>query len=87
EDLSDFEKNRCEVRSSANDTYDTLLMEDLKKVLNEREQSVVCLLYFRALTVAETASQLHISRQAVNNIKLSALCKLRQAYNAKEICF
>ena len=87
EDLSEFEKNRCEVRSSSNDTYDTLLMEDLKKVLNEREQLVVCQLYFHALTVAETASLLHISRQAVNNNKLSALHKLRQAYDSNEICF
>lgn len=81
EDLNDFEKNRCEAKSSTIETYDALLMEDLKKVLNEREQVVVFQLYFQALTVAEIATLLHKSRQAVNNIKLCALKKLRKAYS------
>lgn len=60
---------------------DSILLADLLKVLNQHEYNVISWIYFYGYRVKEISARLHISPQAVNQMKNRALKKLRLAWN------
>lgn len=78
DDLSPFSSEEFYQRDSHQDHYDLLLLQDMKTHLTEYEYNVLFALYFEQRSVSEIASQLHKSRQAVNQAKNNALRKLRK---------
>ena len=62
---------------SCSQSYRRLLIYDLKRTLTAKEFSVIYALIFKELSVAEIAEKQGISRQAVNQMKNSAIKKLR----------
>lgn len=77
DDLSIYDTRFFECQNSCSDTYDELLIADLRKTLNELEFQIVIALYFDNLSVVQIADNLNISRQSVNSTKLKALKKMR----------
>ena len=61
---------------SCSQSYRRLLIYDLKRTLTAKEFSVIYALIFKELSVAEIAEKQGISRQAVNQMKNSAIKKL-----------
>lgn len=78
-DLSTYDAGLFECQNSCNDSYDELLLSDIRKVLTDLEYWVVIALYFDNLSAVQIADSLNISRQSVNSTKLKALKKLRSA--------
>ena len=78
DDLSPFSSEEFYQRDSHQDHYDLLLLQDMKTHLTEYEYNVLFALYFEQRSVSAIASQLHKSRQAVNQAKNNALRKLRK---------
>lgn len=53
---------------------------DLLNILNERQSTIMKLIYIDNLSVSEVANHMEISRQAVNQVKNRALNKIRITY-------
>lgn len=56
------------------------ITEQLHKVLNEYEFAIVYAIYFEQRSVAEVARQKHKTRQAINQTKIKALQKIKEAW-------
>ena len=54
--------------------------QGLHKVLNEYEFAIVYAIYFEQRSVAEVARQKHKTRQAINQTKIKALQKIKEAW-------
>lgn len=78
EDLGDFDIERFERINSTNDFYRDLFLQDIKKYLTGLEYQVILSVYVQGKKPAELAKELQVSRQAVNEVKLTALRKLRK---------
>ena len=78
DDLPPVEVRKTQYRYSAYDTHDRLLLLDLKDLLTSKEFMVIKWIFFEGLTVKEIAIKLGTTRQAVNQIKLRALRKLKK---------
>ena len=63
---------------SIDDSYDTLLKEDIKGVLSKREFEIVYWTCLQGMPSAWLAKQLNVSRQYVNQTKKRALKKLSE---------
>lgn len=78
EDLSNFDAERFERINSTNDFYCDLFLQDLKSHLTGLEYRVIFSVYVEGKKPAELAKELQVSRQAVNEVKLNALRKLKR---------
>ena len=67
-------------KTSTCDQYDQLTLQDLHKVLIEYEFAIVYAIYFEQRSVAEVARQKHKTRQAINQTKIKALQKIKEAW-------
>lgn len=77
--LSENEQYYVEASLSSSDNYDILLTLSLDKVLNQHEFLVIYTIYFLGYSSADIAQASGTSRQAVNQTKVRALKKLRNA--------
>lgn len=77
--LSENEKYYAEVSLASYDNYNILLTLSLNKILNQQEFLVIYTIYFLGYSSADIAQASGISRQAVNQTKVRALKKLRNA--------
>lgn len=59
-------------------------INDLLGLLRPKEEAIVRLIYFYGFSVQEISLRQHVSRQAINKIKIRALRKLRQDILANE---
>lgn len=80
DDLNQFDQKTFEQCSSTKDSYDSLLLADLKKILTPLEYQIINDLFLHERSALEIANQLNVTRQAVNSVKLNALRKLRKAF-------
>lgn len=80
EDLSDFDLKYFERTKSTNDFYGDLFLQDVKRYLTDLEYQVIVCVYFQGKKPAELAKELQVSRQAVNEVKLTALKKLKKFF-------
>lgn len=71
-------------KTSTCDQYDQLTLQDLHKVLNEYEFAIVYAIYFEQRSVAEVARQKHKTRQAINQTKIKALQKIKEAWGKEQ---
>ena len=62
-------------------SYGNLILSDLKKYLTSNESYIIKKIYFEHNRPSDIATQLKISRQAVNQTKNRALRKLRKAFS------
>ena len=62
---------------SVTDNYDIISFKEYKKYLTQQEYEVVVLIYYYGYEVSEIAKFKNVSRQAVNQLKVRALSKLR----------
>ena len=69
-----------EQKTNTYDQYNQLTLQDLRKVLNEYEFAIVYAIYFEQQSVAGVARQKHKTRQAINQTKIKALQKLKEAW-------
>lgn len=69
-DFALIDPNRFECR---------VALSDLVKVLSSYELRILELIYYQGYSIKEIAAALHITRQAVNQVKVRALRKLREA--------
>ena len=60
------------------DEYTALLITDLKKSLSDKEFQVIYNHYFLQYSISEISIKIHISRQTVNKVKMTALKKLKK---------
>ena len=82
-DLSDRKSEYVEAESATTDTYFTKELFDLNKVMTKSEIAITKMLYMQGYTVKEVASDLGITRQAVNQMKKRILKKLKNLYSDK----
>lgn len=80
DDLNPFDAAYCELNNSRVDSYERVILQDLKKILNRNEYTVISLLYLEGLSVAEIAKRAKKTRQAINQTKNNALKKLRKKW-------
>lgn len=78
DDLSPYEEAEYEIKCSTNEHYETLLLNDLKNILTSTEYDIIYLLFFQNYTVREVSEASGKTRQAINEMKLTALTKLRR---------
>ena len=76
-DLSESDMADVDFKTCTRDEYPALLDYEVKSALTAREYSVVNLLVHQDLQVNQVAETLHISRQAVTNIRHRAYDKLK----------
>lgn len=79
-DLSDNQLFYIETVSATSDIYFEHELPVLQKVMTKSELEVINMLYLRGYTVTETACDLGVTRQAVNQMKKRALKKLQILY-------
>lgn len=82
DELNPFASEEFNKRSSQQDDYGHLLLQDMKELLTDNEYRILVALYFEQWSVSEIAQRMHKSRQAVNQAKNHALDKLRHAWNS-----
>ncbi len=66
-----------------NNTIDRLLINELVSALDEREQRIITLRYFKQKTQAQVAAELGISQVQVSRIEKKLLLKMRQTILAE----
>lgn len=69
---------------SESDTYNNLLLLDLKRALSAEEYHIIYDHYFRQYSIQEIATRDKKSRQAINKCKKIALEKLRRYWGIKQ---
>lgn len=67
-------------RNSQLDSHESLIQSDMRAVLTENEYNVLYRLYFEQQSVSEIAIHMNKTRQAINQTKMRAIEKLRQAW-------
>ena len=70
----------AESKLSSGDTYENLILDELKSILTTTEYDVIVKIFFEEWSVIELANEYGISRQSVNQTKQRALKKIRQWY-------
>lgn len=65
---------------SESDTYNNLLLLDLKRALSTEEYHVIYDHYFRQYSIQEIAARDNKSRQAINKCKKTAIAKLKRYF-------
>lgn len=80
EDLSDGLKAILEEKNAVVDSFDGLVLYELRNILNLHEYIVFVSCCLEGEPAAKVAKRLKVSRQAVNQEKLRAIKKLRQHY-------
>lgn len=78
--LSENEQYFLEALTATNDTYINLDYDLFKEILTYREFLVIKMIFYEGYSVKETANKNGITRQAVNQMKNSALNKLKLIY-------
>ncbi len=78
--LSEEEMYLAESKLSSGDTYENLILDELKSILTTTEYDVIVKIFFEEWSVIELANEYGISRQSVNQTKQRALKKIRQWY-------
>lgn len=79
-DLSDSQINEIESKLSMTEDESNMLIDDLKKLLTEKEFVVIYHIYYMENSVVALAKEMKTSRQNVNQIKRHALDKLRSHF-------
>ena len=80
EDLSEHDFFEYDLRFSNKDEYISLLLRDMQSVLSPTEYRILFSLFIKQYSVSETALQLNVTRQSVNQTKNRALRKLKIAW-------
>lgn len=77
DDLSELDPLEFDKRCSESDTYNQLLLCDLRRILTTSEYQIIYAHFFRQYSIAEIALMQGKSRQAINQTKNNALKKLQ----------
>ena len=78
--LSKAKRHQFDTAFSESDTYNNLLLLDLKRALSTEEYHVIYDHYFRQYSIQEIATRDNKSRQAINKCKKTAIIKLRRYF-------
>lgn len=76
---------RAEMKQSTADHYPGLMCWELQKLLTQKEYAVIGLFFFGDVSIAGIAERLGITRQAVNQLKLQGLRRLRRTWEDKAV--
>ena len=80
ESQTDYDPLQFDTAFSESDTYNNLLLLDLKRALSTEEYHVIYDHYFRQYSIQEIAARDNKSRQAINKCKKTAIIKLRRYF-------
>lgn len=80
ESQTDYDPLQFDTAFSESDTYNNLLLLDLKRALSTEEYHVIYDHYFRQYSIQEIATSDNKSRQAINKCKKTAIIKLRRYF-------
>ena len=80
ESQTDYDPLQFDTTFSESDTYNNLLLLDLKRALSTEEYHVIYDHYFRQYSIQEIATRDNKSRQAINKCKKTAIAKLRRYF-------
>lgn len=80
ESQTDYDPLQFDTAFSESDTYNNLLLLDLKRALSTEEYHVIYDHYFRQYSIQEIATRDNKSRQAINKCKKTAIIKLRRYF-------
>lgn len=80
ESQTDYDPLQFDTTFSESDTYNNLLLLDLKRALSTEEYHVIYDHYFRQYSIQEIAARDNKSRQAINKCKKTAIIKLRRYF-------
>jgi len=81
---TDYDPLQFDTAFSESDTYNNLLLLDLKRALSTEEYHVIYDHYFRQYSIQEIATKDNKSRQTINKCKKTALEKLRHYWEIKQ---
>ena len=84
ENQTDYDPLQFDTTFSESDTYNNLLLLDLKRALSTEEYHIIYDHYFRQYSIQEIATRDKKSRQAINKSKKIALEKLRRYWGIKQ---
>lgn len=84
ESQTEYDPLQFDTAFSESDTYNNLLLLDLKRALSAEEYHVIYDHYFRQYSIQEIATRDNKSRQAINKCKKTALEKLRHYWEIKQ---
>lgn len=79
-DISEEQMIYIEQLTAADDKMDISIYFPIHNKLTEREENILKLFFVNEYSIEEIAKYLNISRQAVNQSKIRALNKIRNAY-------
>ena len=79
-EIEEFDIENMGKELSYKESYDNLLMEDLKKILSEKEYEVIFEWLFQEKKIQQIADERNISRQAVFAKKRCALKKIKKYF-------
>ena len=80
ESQTDYDPLQFDTTFSESDTYNNLLLLDLKRALSTEEYHVIYDHYFRQYSIQEIVARDNKSRQAINKCKKTAIIKLRRYF-------
>lgn len=80
ESQTEYDPLQFDTAFSESDTYNNLLLLDLKRALSTEEYHVIYDHYFRQYSIQEIATRDNKSRQAINKCKKTAIAKLRRYF-------
>ncbi|MCI8371704.1 MAG: sigma-70 family RNA polymerase sigma factor [Lachnospiraceae bacterium] len=79
-DMSEKQRSAVLMCFSAVDDYDFLMLSEYKKYLTPKEFEVMIMIYYYGYGVTEISQLKQVSRQCINQVKLSALNKLHRQF-------
>ena len=80
ESQTDYDPLQFDTAFSKSDTYNNLLLLDLKRALSTEEYHIIYDHYFRQYSIQEIAARDNKSRQAINKCKKTAIAKLKRYF-------
>ena len=80
ESQTEYDPLQFDTAFSESDTYNNLLLLNLKRALSTEEYHVIYDHYFRQYSIQEIATRDNKSRQAINKCKKTAIAKLRRYF-------
>ena len=77
-EMSDEQFAAISIYFSTTDNYDTLDLVAYQKYLTNQEFETILMIYYYGYEVSEISRLKHVSRQAINQVKVRSLSKLRK---------
>lgn len=83
-EMSEAQEFRVKTQMAVEDCYEGLIFIEIKAILNKKEWFIIEQIFIKGRTAAEIGNLMGVTRQAVNQIKIRSLRKIKRVLSPEK---